>query len=268
MAPIVQMKTLLECGVHFGHHTQRWNPKMKPYIFTERNGIHIIDLSRTIKLLQKAYDAVRDCVAEGGIVLFVGTKRQAQETIAEQAIRCNMPYINYRWLGGTLTNWPTIRSRVDYLIELEERRDLGEFDRLPKKEAHTLYKEIEKLTVRFGGLRNLRRRPDMLFIVDVRREHIAVKEANRLEIPVVAIVDTNCDPDPIDYLIPANDDAIRSIRLITTKIADAVLEGLAMRKEEFAEEEAEPTDEQYLGESVLEKLRSGALTFEEEENPA
>ena len=265
---IVSMKALLETGVHFGHRARRWNPKMRSFIFTERNGIHIIDLQQTIARLEEAYNAVRDIVAGGGIVLFVGTKRQAQDTIAEQATRCGMPYVNQRWLGGTLTNWRTIRQRIDYLKELEARRDMGEFDRLPKKEALKLEREIQKLNHRLGGIKEMKRIPDMLYITDVRREATAVKEANRMGIPIVAMVDTNCDPDPIDYIIPANDDAIRSIRLITTKIADAVLEGLNMRATLLAEEEEEglPVEEDlmYLGPSTLAKIHAGALAFEEE----
>ncbi len=263
---VVSMKALLETGVHFGHRTRRWNPKMKSFIFTERNGIHIIDLQQTIVRLEEAYNAVRDTVSQGGTILFVGTKRQAQETIATQAQRCGMPYVNYRWLGGTLTNWRTIRQRIDYLLELESRREIGEFDRLPKKEVLKLERKIAKLNKRLGGIKDMRDLPDLLFIVDVRREYIAVKEANALGIPIVAMVDTNCDPDPIDYLIPANDDAIRAIKLITTKIADAVLEGLQMRKAVMAEEEEiAAEDEQYLGEATLAKLRSGMLEFEKEE---
>lgn len=263
---VVSMKALLETGVHFGHRTRRWNPKMKSFIFTERNGIHIIDLQQTIVRLEEAYNAVRDTVSQGGTILFVGTKRQAQETIATQAQRCGMPYVNYRWLGGTLTNWRTIRQRIDYLLDLESRREIGEFDRLPKKEVLKLERKIAKLNKRLGGIKDMRDLPDLLFIVDVRREYIAVKEANALGIPIVAMVDTNCDPDPIDYLIPANDDAIRAIKLITTKIADAVLEGLQMRKAVMAEEEEiTAEDEQYLGEATLAKLRSGMLEFEKEE---
>ncbi|RMF33217.1 MAG: 30S ribosomal protein S2 [Chloroflexi bacterium] len=269
----ITMKALLETGVHFGHRTRRWNPKMKPYIFTERNGIHIIDLQQTMEALDEAYAAVRDTVARGGILLFVGTKRQAKDTIAEQAQRCEMPYVNERWLGGTLTNWRTIRQRIDQLIELEARRDRGEFDRLTKKEALRLARKIEKLNRRLGGIKHMERLPDMLYIVDVRREATAVREANSLGIPIVALVDTNCDPDPIDYVIPSNDDAIRAIKLLTTYIADAVLEGLAMRKEfapELVGEEMAPEqayaaeDELYLGEATLAKLREGVLAFEEE----
>ncbi len=266
---IVTMKQLLETGVHFGHRTRRWNPKMKPYIFTERNGIHILDLQQTIPLIEEAYNLVRDTVAEGGVLLFVGTKRQAQDTIEREAERCGMPYVNQRWLGGTLTNWRTIRSRIEDLEELEERRDRGEFELLKKKEALGLMRKIDKLNHRLGGIREMRRLPDLVYIVDVRRENTAVHEANILEIPIIALLDTNCDPDLIDYIIPSNDDAIRAIKLITTKMADAVLEGVAMRKEyepaEEAEEGFEDEDEKYLGEATLAKLRAGGLEFEDEE---
>lgn len=267
---IVTMKALLETGVHFGHRRRRWNPKMKPYIFTERNGIHIIDLQQTSAALERAYNAVRDTVADSGTLLFVGTKRQAQESIAEQAGRCGMPYVNQRWLGGTLTNWRTIRQRIDHLKHLEDRRDKGEFDLLIKKEALKLNNEIAKLTERLGGIKEMRNLPDLLFVTDVRREYIAVNEANRLGIPVIAMVDTNCDPDPIDYIIPANDDAIRAIKLITTKMADAVLEGIALRKaiapEEVEEEEVfEDEDQRYLGESTLAKIRAGMLEEDQDD---
>lgn len=267
---IVTMKALLETGVHFGHRRRRWNPKMKPYIFTERNGIHIIDLQQTSAALEKAYNAVRNTVAEGGTLLFIGTKRQAQESVAEQAQRCGMPYVNQRWLGGTLTNWRTIRQRIDYLKRLEERRDQGEFDLLIKKEALKLHREIAKLTERLGGIKEMHDLPDLLFATDVRREYIAVNEANRLGIPVIAMVDTNCDPDPIDYVIPANDDAIRAIKLVTTKMADAVLEGIALRKTaepaEIEEEDyLEDEDRRYLGESTLAKIRAAMVDDEEYE---
>lgn len=262
---VVSMKALLETGVHFGHRTRRWNPKMKSFIFTERNGIHIIDLQQTIVRLEDAYDMVRDAVSQGGTILFVGTKRQAQESIAIQAQRCGMPYVNNRWLGGTLTNWRTIRQRIEYLLELENRRDIGEFELLPKQEALQLERKIAKLNARLGGIKEMHNLPDLLFIADVKREYIAIKEANTLEIPIVAMVDTNCDPDPIDYVVPANDDAIRAIKLITTKIADAALEGIQMRKALMVEEEITAEDEQYLGEATLAKLKAGVLAFEEEE---
>lgn len=223
---VVSMKQLLEAGVHFGHQTRRWNPKMAPYIFTERNGIYIIDLQRTVKKLEEAYNFVRDVAKEGGKILFVGTKKQAQETVKEEAERCGMFYVNVRWLGGTLTNFQTIRRRIERLKELEQMEEEGTLDLLPKKEVMALRKEKEKLERFLGGIKNMKQLPDALFIVDPRKERIAVAEARRLGIPIVAIVDTNCDPDEIDYVIPGNDDAIRAVKLITSKIADAVLEGL------------------------------------------
>jgi len=264
---VISMKALLESGVHFGHRPQRWNPKMKPYIFTERNGVHIIDLQQTIAAINVVYQLIQDTVAAGGTVLFLGTKQQAQETIAQEAQRCNMPYVNQRWLGGTLTNWSTIRKRIDYLLNLEARRDRGDFERLTKKEALVLQHQIEKLDNRLGGIREMRVLPDILFIVDTRREATAVKEANKLGIPIAAMVDTNCDPDPIDYLIPANDDAIRAIKLITSRMADAVLEGIAQRKgqepEAVESEELGIEDEKYLSAATLARLKE--LTFEEDE---
>jgi small subunit ribosomal protein S2 len=266
--PVVSMKALLEAGVHFGHRAKRWNPKMKSYIFTERNGIHIIDLQQTMARLEEVYGVVRDTVAKGGTVLFASTKRQAQESIASEAERCGMPYVNQRWLGGTLTNFRTIRQRIDYLLGLERRQELGEFSRLPKKEALGLQRQIDKLNRKLGGLKEMRRLPSLVFIADIRREAIAVKEANKLSIPIVAMVDTNCDPDPIDYVIPANDDAIRAIKLITGKVADAILEGQQIRAATMAEEEelegVEERDEMYLGASTLAKLKEMG-EFEEEE---
>ena len=259
---VVPMKSLLEAGVHFGHRTRRWNPKMKPYIFTERNGIHIIDLQQTIKYLNTAYEIVKDTVASGGIVLFVGTKKQAQESLITEATRCGMPYVNQRWLGGTLTNWKTIRQRTDYLLELEKRQARGEFARLPKKEALMREREINRLNYRLGGLKEMRRLPNVLFVVDIRRDTIAVKEANILGIPVIAIVDTNCDPDPIDYVIPSNDDAIRTLKLMNNTMASAVLEGQAILSSVRAEEEEASTMEEeaalehYLGPSTLAKIQA------------
>ncbi len=241
---VVSMKQLLEAGVHFGHRSRRWNPKMRSYIFTERNGIHIIDLQQTIRALERAYDMVRDVAAEGGMVLFIGTKRQAQESVVAQATRCGMPYVSERWLGGTLTNFRTIRSRIDYMIDLESQRDRGQLDVLPKKEATLKLRELAKLQRRLGGLRNLHRLPEALFVTDTMGEEIAVHEANRLRIPVAAIVDTNCDPEPIDYVVPANDDAIRAILLLTTKMADAVIEGQQMRGVMMEEQGVEPVAEQ------------------------
>lgn len=265
---VVTMKQLLETGVHFGHRTRRWNPKMKPYIFTERNGIHILDLQQTIPAIEKAYALTRETVAEGGTLLFVGTKRQAQDTIRQEAERCGMPYVNQRWLGGTLTNWRTIRQRIDDLVNLEARRDRGDFDLLKKREALGLTRKIEKLNHRLGGIREMRRLPDLIFIVDVRRENTAVHEANILGIPVIALVDTNGDPDKIDHIIPSNDDAIRAIKLISSKMADAVLEGMALRKEyepvEGLAAMLEDEDEKYLGEATLAKLRAGRLEFDDD----
>lgn len=263
---VVSMRELLESGTHFGHRVQRWNPKMRRYIFRERNGIHIIDLQQTMRRLEEAYDAVRDRVSQGGVVLFVGTKKQAQQSIQEEAERCGMPYVNQRWLGGTLTNFRTIRQRADYMIDLEQQEERGEFENLPKKEALQLRRLIEKLDRRLGGIRDLRRLPDMVFIADVGRESLAVSEANRLNIPIVGLVDTNSDPDPIDYCIPGNDDAIRSNRLMASKIAAAVIEGQRMREvvEAEAEEFEEAPIEELLGPSVLAKLRTG-FPFEESE---
>ena len=266
----VSMKALLETGVHFGHRTRRWNPKMKRFIFTERSGVHIIDLQQTIAALTETSGLVRDTVGAGGLVLFVGTKRQARDTVEQEALRCEMPYVNNRWLGGTLTNWRTIRQRIDYLNDLEARRDRGDFDRLTKKEALGFTRQIVKLNDRLGGIREMRGLPDLMFVVDVRRETTAVAEANRLNIPIVAIVDTNCDPEPVDYVIPANDDAIRAIKLIASIMADAALEGLAQRKaaepEAIEVEEILSEDEKYLSAATIARLRE--LTFEEEPEAA
>lgn len=223
---IVSMKQLLESGVHFGHQTRRWNPKMKPYIFTERNGIYIVDLQQTVKLIENAYHFVKGLAMEGKTILFVGTKKQAQETVKKEAERCGMPYVNQRWLGGMLTNFSTISKRVRRLEELEKMEQDGTFDVLPKKEVITLNKEKERLNRFLGGIRDMKRPPEAVFVVDPRKETIAVAEANKLGIPVIAIVDTNCDPDVIDYIIPGNDDAIRAVKLITGVIGNAVLEGM------------------------------------------
>ncbi len=222
---VVSMKQLLEAGVHFGHQTRRWNPKMSKYIFTERNGIYIIDLQKTVKMMEQAYNFVRELAAEGGTVLFVGTKKQAQEAVREEALRCDMFYVNHRWLGGTLTNFQTIRKRIDRLHELERMAEDGTFDVLPKKEVVLLKKEHAKLEKFLGGIKYMKKLPDAVFIIDPRKERIAVAEARKLNIPIISIVDTNCDPDEIDYVIPGNDDAIRAVRLFTSKIADAILEG-------------------------------------------
>ena len=261
---VITMKELLEAGVHFGHRTRRWNPKMRPFIFTERSGIHIIDLQQTMLRLEDYAAMVRDTVAKRGTILFVGTKRQAQATVQQEADRCNMPYVNQRWLGGTLTNWRTIRSRIEYLKDLEARRDAGEFDVLTKKEALMLSREIEKLNMRLGGLRHMERLPGAVFVIDTSVETTAVKEADRLGIPIIAVVDTNCDPTLIDYVIPGNDDAIRAIRLMVGKIADAVLEGMALRKEITPEEEFYTAeDEKYLSAETLARLRQ--IQFGDEE---
>ena len=228
------MKELLEAGVHFGHQTKRWNPKMQKYIFGERNGIYIIDLQKTLKKFREAYAYVRDLAAGGGTLLMVGTKKQAQETVLEEATRCGMFYVNHRWLGGTLTNFATIRKSIARLKKLDEMKETGGYDRLPKKEVIVLEREREKLQHTLIGIRNLDRLPSAIFIVDPKKETIAVEEARRLAIPIVAIVDTNCDPSGIDYPIPGNDDAIRSVRLITSRIADAVLEGAGTLAKETA----------------------------------
>lgn len=236
---VVSMKQLLEAGVHFGHQTRRWNPKMARYIFTERNGIYIIDLQKTVKKLDEAYNFVRDVSTEGGSLLFVGTKKQAQESIREEAERCGMPFVNARWLGGMLTNFRTIRRRIDRMEQLNKMREDGTFDMLPKKEVVKLELEMEKLDKFLGGVKNMNGLPKALFIVDPRKEHIAVAEARKLHIPIVAIVDTNCDPDEIDYVIPGNDDAIRAVRLISAAMADAILEGRqGEQMEEATAEEA------------------------------
>ena len=238
MSSIISMKALLESGVHFGHRTNKWNPYMRPYIFTERNGIHIIDLQQTVKLLTNSYNLVRDTVAAGGTVMFIGTKRQAQETITEEAIRCGMPYVTERWLGGMITNWSTMYSRIQELERLEHLRDSGEINRLTKKEGLLISREIKRLQSRLSGVRNMKNLPELVFVVDVLREHTAVHEANIKGVPVIALVDTNCDPRGVDYVIPSNDDAIRAIKLLVGKIADAVIEGKAMNKDADIEAEA------------------------------
>ena len=238
----VSMKQLLEAGVHFGHQTRRWNPKMAKYIFTERNGIYIIDLQKTVKMLDAAYDFIRDISAEGGEILFVGTKKQAQEAIKEEAERCGMHFVNARWLGGMLTNYKTIQKRIARLEQLNKMKEDGTFDLLPKKEVIKLELEIEKLEKFMGGIKNMGKLPKAMFIVDTRKEKIAVAEAKNLGIPVVAIVDTNCDPDEVDYVIPGNDDAIRAVKLIAGAMADAIIEGRQGEQnvaEEVAEEVAE-----------------------------
>ncbi|MFY9379654.1 MAG: 30S ribosomal protein S2 [Acutalibacteraceae bacterium] len=236
---VVSMKQLLEAGVHFGHQTRRWNPKMDEYIFTERNGIYIIDLQKTVKKLEDAYMFVRELSAQGEEILFVGTKKQAQDSVREEALRCGMPFVNARWLGGMLTNFKTIQRRIKRLAQLKAMEEDGTFDLLPKKEVMKLKLEIEKLEKFMGGITEMKRQPAAMFIVDPRKERIAVAEAKKLGIPIIAIVDTNCDPDEIDYVIPGNDDAIRAVRLITAAMADAVVEGRQGEQTEEASEEKE-----------------------------
>ena len=273
MTNVISMKALLESGVHFGHRTNKWNPGMAPYIFTERNGIHIIDLQQTAKALNNAYAMVRDCVASGKDVMFIGTKRQAQETIKDEAIRCGMPYVTERWLGGMLTNWTTIRSRVNELERLEKLRDTGEINKLTKKEGLIIERDIARLNLRLSGVRNMTELPGLVFVIDVAREATAIHEANLKEIPVIGMVDTNCDPRNVDYVIPSNDDAIRAIKHVVGKIADAVLEGKAMREEgnigdvAFTADAAaaaarleseEASDEDLLGASTVAKIKADA----------
>lgn len=280
MSSIISMKALLESGVHFGHRTNKWNPYMRQYIFTERNGIHIIDLQQTVKMLTTAYNLVRDTAAKGGVIMFVGTKRQAQETIAEEAIRCGMPYVTERWLGGMLTNWTTMYNRIQELDRLEKMQETGEINRLTKKEGLLIRRNIKKLVARLSGVRKMQRTPDLVFIVDVVREHTAVHEANLKGIPVIALLDTNCDPRSVDYVIPSNDDAIRAIKLLVGKMADAVIEGKTMVKEDDLpasgsadgtaprsvsatprpriEEESQLADTELLGASTLAKMVSKA----------
>ena len=233
------MKQLLEAGVHFGHQTRRWNPKMAPYIFTERNGIYIIDLQKTVKKVEACYSFLRELAAQGGTVLFVGTKKQAQAAIKEEAERCGMFYVNERWLGGMLTNFKTIQTRIKRLHDLEKMEEEGTFELLPKKEVIVLRHEMAKLEKYLGGIKDMKKLPSALFVIDPRKEHNAILEARKLHIPIVATVDTNCDPDEVDYLMPANDDAIRAVRLLTSKMADAVLEG----KASAVDEEAAAADE-------------------------
>lgn len=264
---VIAMKELLEAGVHFGHRTRRWNPKMRPFIFTERSGIHIIDLQQTMQRINEYAEMVRNVSAKGGTILFVGTKRQAQATVKQEADRCNMPYINQRWLGGTLTNWVTIKQRIDYLLQMERRVDAGEFRTLSKKEQLGIQREIEKLNRRIGGLKTMRRLPDLIFIVDINTEDLAVMEANKLKIPTMAMVDTNSNPDLVDYVIPSNDDAIRAVKLIVSTIADAVEDGLRIREVDMVDTGQVSRQEladmaQYLGPSTLAKLKSTVEDFE------
>ena len=280
MAAVITMKQLLEAGVHFGHRTRRWNPKMRQYIFTERSGIHIIDLHQTMTRINEYYELVRDLVTEGRTVLFVGTKRQAQGAIEQEATRCGMPYINNRWLGGTLTNWSTIKQRIDYLNRQERRKANGEFQSLPKIEQLVIDREIAKLNRRIGGIKTLTNMPNLIFVIDTQREELAVKEANKIGIPLLAVADTNSDPDDITYIIPGNDDAIRSVKLVAQIIADAVEEGRRVREMDL-EETGQVSDdelaemEQYLGPSTLAKLQgidededvmeSAPVAFQEEQ---
>ncbi len=268
MANIISMKQLLEAGVHFGHQTRRWNPKMKPFIFMDRNGIHIIDLQQTVTRLNDAYKFVEQLTANGGTILFVGTKKQAQEAVAEEARRCGMYYVNQRWLGGMLTNFQTIQSRIRYLRDLEARRDRGDFERLPKKEVQHLQDDMARLERILGGIKDMRRLPNAIFIIDTRKERTAVAEAQRLEIPIIALADTNCDPDEMDFPIPANDDAIRAVRLLCAKIADAAVEG--RRELEAQQKDAEPqdTEEPTSTEVTTEAPAQAQTTSEVQETPA
>lgn len=252
---VVSMKQLLEAGVHFGHQTRRWNPKMEPYIFTERNGIYIIDLQKTVKMIDSAYDYVKNVAADGGVVLFVGTKKQAQDSIEEEATRAGQYYVNHRWLGGTLTNWKTIQSRINRLKELKKMSEDGTFDVLPKKEVSVLTKQREKLERFLGGIEDMPRIPDVIYIVDPHKEQIAVREAHKLHIPIVAMVDTNTDPDDIDVIIPSNDDAIRAVRLITSKMADAVIEGKQGQDDQQQASDDAVADNAEVSEDSLQDLK-------------
>jgi small subunit ribosomal protein S2 len=267
--PSVSMRQLLEAGVHFGHQTRRWNPKMRPFIFAERNGIHIIDLAQTVRRLDDALAFAADTVARGETILFVGTKKQAQEPIAEESTRAEMPYVNQRWLGGMLTNFVTIRKRIGLLDQLEARQQNGEFERLTKKEASRLTDELERLQRTLGGIRKMRRLPGALFVIDPHREHIAVTEARKLEIPIIGTGDTNVDPDTLDYIIPANDDAIRAIRLLCHLVAEASIEGLGQRSSRAAAEPvpdgaAMSEGEEASDEMVAALAAGGTFSFEPE----
>lgn len=262
---VVSMKQLLEAGVHFGHQTRRWNPKMKPYIFTARNGIYIIDLQQTLQMFETAYNFVRDNVAEGAKVLFVGTKKQAKEAIEEEATRCGMYYVNHRWLGGTLTNFSTIRKSIEKLRELESMRDSGFFQNLTKKEAIKLNRKIEKLEKNLKGIKEMEKLPEILWIIDPKKEYIAVREARKMGILIVALVDTNCDPDEVDYVIPGNDDAIRAVKLLTAKIADAVIEGQHIFVEKTGGEVVQEVVEELEGEGEGTETYTKEKEEEEEE---
>jgi len=250
---VISMKQLLEAGVHFGHQTRRWNPKMKKYIFTERNGIYIIDLQKTVKKIDEAYKYVKNVVADGGTILFVGTKKQAQDSVRDEATRSGMFYVNHRWLGGTLTNFQTIRKRIKRMKDIETMEEDGTFDVLPKKETVNLLKEKARLEKFLGGIKDMNRIPDALFVIDPRKERIAIAEAHKLNIPIIGIVDTNCDPDEIDYIIPANDDAIRAVRLLTSKMADAILEVKQEEEQEIPEVESVEAPEEDAPEESTEQ---------------
>jgi len=284
MTNVISMKALLESGVHFGHRTNKWHPAMKPYIFTERNGIHIIDLQQTAKSLNTAYAVVRDIVQSGENIMFIGTKRQAQETIKEEAMRCGMPYVTERWLGGMLTNWSTIYQRIMELEKLEKLRDSGEINKLTKKEGLMIGRDIARLQLRLSGVRSIKSIPSLIFVIDVMREQTAIHEANLKGIPVIGMVDTNCDPANVDYVIPSNDDAIRAIKLVVGKIADAVIEGKALRSDgemgdvAFTSEtsyrepshgradDSETPDEDLFGAATLAKLASKKAAETETDN--
>ncbi len=248
---VISMKQLLEAGVHFGHQTRRWNPKMAPYIYTERNGIYIIDLQKTVGMIDDAFDAISDIAAQGGTILFVGTKKQAQEAIQSEALRCGMFYVNERWLGGMLTNFKTIQSRIKRLKDIEKMAEDGTFSVLPKKEVAMLQKEHEKLEKNLGGIKDMKKVPDAIFVVDPKKEKISIQEAHKLGIPLIGICDTNCDPDDLDFVIPGNDDAIRAVKLIVAKMADAIIE--ANQGEEFVTEATEQADADAAVEAVAEE---------------
>lgn len=258
------MKALLEAGVHFGHQTRRWHPRMKRFIYTQRNGIHIIDLQQTMSLLERACQFITQVVAGGEDIIFVGTKKQAQEAISQEAQRCGMMHVNQRWLGGTLTNFATIRPRIDYLMKLEERKAKGLFQLLPKKEALKLEEKLQRLQKYLGGLKQLTRQPGALFVVDITKERIAVTEARQMGVPVVALVDTDCDPALVDVVIPGNDDAIRSIRVVTSRVADAVLEGLRQRESREEAEAAAEEEAAALEEALAEEESPEGAPAEEE----
>lgn len=265
---VVSMKQLLEAGVHFGHQTRRWNPKMKKFIFDERNGIYIIDLQKTMHQLDSVYEEVRQRAQNGEVILFVGTKKQAKESIAEEAERCGMPHVSHRWLGGMLTNFTTIQKRVSYLKDLQKQENDGEFERRTKKEALNLRKKMEKLYRVLGGIMNMRELPDAIFVVDPKKEYIAVEEARKLGIPIVGIVDTNCDPDLIDYPIPANDDAIKAVRLISSLMADAIIEGRGQAKDVEEAMLARESADAEAAEATAETAEAPAETAAEAEAPA